>query len=101
MSRRKDRMTFETGGRVYPMRPPFEGADHAVVEGWTCPTCGGNKVAGAGRTIEGPHPSDTYRADGGCASCRKVVGVLRVKVAGTLFGLEEDERVASMGVRIY
>lgn len=101
MSRQKDRFTFTVNldGRVYECDPPaFEGAAFVIARGGACPLCGKSGVAGAGRRIEG---HATYAADGGCADCRKVTGVLRVVVAGTLFGLEEDERVASMGVRIY
>lgn len=59
--------------------------------------CGSKSCAGHGRRIEN---RDTYAADASCLRCGKPVGIIRVRV-NTLFGIEEDERVARMGVRIY
>jgi len=93
----KPKLTFTTDDKTYAITLPFPEADHAVVAGWECPTCGGDKVAGRARRIEN---HDTYAAEAGCVACRKIIGTIRVKVS-TLFGIEEDERVMSMGVKIY
>lgn len=97
---RKPKITFTTNAddKEYPAKLESPDATAAVVEGWACPGCGGNLVAGTQRRIEN---HDTYAADGGCIKCRTVTGIIRVQVYDTLFGLEEDKRVMSMGVRIY
>ena len=102
MGRSKFTLTLESGA-VLKIEPQ-ESGDRAHAPG-ACPHCGATPfaVAGSGKSIEKPAgggPSDTYRADGGCLACGRYVGVIRVKVS-TLFGLEEDEAVARLGVRIY
>lgn len=88
-------------GDVRSAKRPYENADHAVASG-ACPGCKAEpfKVAGCGKSIDPDRRHDTYRADAVCIACSGHVGILRVKV-DTLFGIEEDERVASMGIRIY
>lgn len=59
-------------------------------------------VSGAGKRIsQDPKlKHDTYEADAVCTKCSGHVGIIFAKV-DTLFGIEEDERVFNMGVRIY
>ena len=101
MSKPKLTLTMGAGGPVYKVAPPFDGADHAVVEGLdACPGCKAKapvKVAGSGRRIES---HDTYAADAVTLCCKGWVGTLRAK-CDTLFGLEEDEAIGRLGVRIY
>jgi hypothetical protein len=58
-----------------------------------CPVCKAAPfhVAGTGRRIGKDDRS--YEDDGVCLECRKYVGLIVVKVPGTLFGLHEDARV--------
>lgn len=90
-------------GKVHRVKPPYKDAAF-VATNLTCPHCGEEnmKVAGTGKHIDPDHRHDTYKAQAvhDDEHCRGHVGVLRVKV-NTLFGIEEDERVFSMGVRIY
>ena len=77
---------------------PYEGAAYANVPDVDCPHCKKPlQVQGTGKHIDS---YDTYAATAICTACEKAVGKLEVKV-NTLFGLEEDERVFSMGVKIY
>jgi hypothetical protein len=59
-------------------------------------------VHGAGKIIcpDSKHRHDTYMADAVCVKCDGHVGILYAKM-DTLFGLEEDERVMSMAVKVY
>lgn len=99
MSRQaKITFTVNADGSVYSAALPAPDSSYASVEGWTCAKCGGSAVAGSGRRIES---HSVYASDGGCVACKTISGVIRVQVVDTLFGLEEDERIASMGVRIY
>jgi hypothetical protein len=41
-----------------------------------------------------------YESDAVCTACRKTVGLIRAEM-DTLFGLEEDERVAALPCRKY
>lgn len=90
-------------GTVRTGKLPYPNADHAVITG-DCPHCkptdrnDGFKVAGIKGTMA--HDYDTYRARGGCLVCGAYVGELRMKV-DTIFGIEEDERVFNMGIRVY
>ncbi len=98
----RDKITLQLGldGVVHKARKPAPDADHALVDGLACPGCKAPaplKVQGTGRRIES---RDTYAADAVTACCSGWVGTLRLKV-DTLFGLEEDEAVASLGIRIY
>jgi hypothetical protein len=90
-------------GRVHKAKKPYEDANFVETE-MTCPHCGEEniKVAGTGKIIDPERRHDTYRADAVHYStdCNKSVGVLRVKI-DSFFGLEEDERIANMGIRIY
>ncbi|MDO8631119.1 MAG: hypothetical protein Q7R41_11565 [Phycisphaerales bacterium] len=88
----------DTDGRKLVAAPPFEGADHVVVEHGKCPACGCAplKARGQGQT----HDHDTYRADAICLECGKPCGVIHVKVS-TIFGIEEDERVLNGRCRVY
>ena len=85
-------------GKKHRVKPPYEGAAYANVPDQDCPHCAKPlQVQGTGKRIAS---RDTYAANAICTSCEKPVGELQVKV-NTLFGLEEDERVFSMGVKIY
>ena len=86
-------------GPARKCKVPFEGADHAVAEGY-CPHCMVTplKVAGVKGTMAKGH--DTYTSDGGCLACNTVLGKLVVTV-NTLFGIEEDERVLAGRCRVY
>ena len=89
-----------TEGKVQELKLPFPEADAAVVQPPApCPHCGAEemKVQGTGKHIES---QDTYASNAITTCCSKHVGTIRAKV-NTLFGIEEDERVFSMGVRIY
>lgn len=96
MSKPKIRLHLEA--EVRKAEPPFEGADHAVVEG-ACPLCGATpfKVQGTGRRIQS---HDTYAADTVTMCCEKPGGELRVTV-NTLFGIREDEEVLRGRCRVY
>lgn len=96
------RITLTTHtGTVHEMALPYQGAGHVDAEAAiVCGHCGAPlRAIGQGQTDES---RDTVRADAVCASeaCGKLVGVLRVKPA-TLFGLEEDRRVAGGLCRVY
>jgi hypothetical protein len=85
-------------GVKHKVVPPYEGASHADVPGQNCPHCKKElRVQGTGKHIKS---FDTYASVGICVACEKPVGEIQAKV-NTLFGLEEDERVFSMGVKIY
>lgn len=90
--------------RDVPLRLPYDGAKYvlAVDTKEHCPYCGAGgedfKIAGNKRR---PSKDNTaWVADGGCLACRAWLGDL-VAETGTLFGVEEDERVSNMGVRIF
>jgi len=86
------------GDKRHKVKTPYEGASYADVPDVECPHCKKPlQVQGTGKRIAG---HDIYRAPAICTACEKLVGELEVKV-NTLFGLEEDERVFSMGVKIY
>jgi hypothetical protein len=86
-------------GKRLPAKLPYEGADFAVlVTG--CPECGAHepKLQGTGR-----RPSKdgrAWEADAVALCCDRHVGTLRCEM-NTLFGVEEDERVFRMGIKIY
>jgi hypothetical protein len=77
---------------------PYDGAAHVVVDG-ACPACGAEPFGarGLGRRIAA---HDTYAADAVATCCGKHVGELRVTL-GTIFGLEEDERVLTGPWKVY
>lgn len=86
------------GGVTHKIKTPYEGASYADVLEMVCPHCGEElRVQGTGRRITS---RDTYAASALCVACETVVGELRLKV-DTLFGLEEDEAVFRLGVKIY
>lgn len=85
-------------GKKHKVVPPYEGASYANVPDIVCPHCGKDlQVQGTGKRISG---HDTYVAGAVCTACDKLVGELRLKVS-TIFGLEEDEAVFRLGVKIY
>lgn len=85
-------------GRKIRLKKPEDGVAEVEVPKETCPHCKKPlTVAGGGKHIKN---QDTYSAPAGCVSCNMWVGDLEVQVS-TLFGLEEDERIANMGIRIY
>ena len=87
-------------GAVHRVQLPYLDVGY-VNTGIRCPACGAEQisVSGTGKWIESP---DTYAATAvhDDPACRAVVGVIRARVS-TLFGLEEDERVFSRGIRVY
>jgi hypothetical protein len=95
----KPRLFLVRDGKKTRGSEPFEGADHAVIDG-ACPRCGAApfKVQGTGRRIA--QDDQAYEADGVSVCCSDHVGVLRLEVS-TLFGLREDEAVFRSGVKIY
>ena len=85
-------------GTPHKVVPPYSGAEYADVPDVDCPKCSEPlQVQGAGKHIV---EYDTYASTAVCTKCHEAVGELRLKV-NTLFGLEEDERVFSMGIKIY
>lgn len=94
----KHKATLTIGKETFAVAVPYEGCSYADVPSVVCPHCGEPlQVQGTGKRIA---TRDTYAATAICTTCEKPVGELKLKV-NTLFGLEEDERVFSMGVRIY
>lgn len=95
------KITITIQERVFSLATPFEGADHAVVEGLgACPSCDAAapvKVAGNGRRIES---HDTYAADGFALCCKAHIGTIRARTS-TIFGIEEDERMLHGRARVY
>lgn len=85
-------------GKKTKLKLPDKDSISVDVPNTKCPDCheplvvsGGNKRVGA---------FDTYHSDAVCTKCNKHVGTLKLKV-DTLFGIEEDQRVFSMGIKIY
>lgn len=111
MTKDKIIVTFtDRDGKVHKIPDASDWKGPVVgIQGWTCTetaqvkatgkvqTCGGATIHGTGKRIES---YDTYASDAKCATCGTDVGIIRAKVP-TLFGLEEDERIFSMGVKIY
>lgn len=89
---------YRDGHKRVLLPPASEGMSSVEVKGETCPHCKEPlKVAGAKMRIGG---HDFYTAEAGCISCGAYLGELRAYIS-TIFGLEEDRRVLSSGVRIY
>jgi hypothetical protein len=90
-------------GAVHKAKQPYGGSKH-VTTTMTCPHCKAENisVSGTGKHKDPEASYDTYKAQAFHASteCGKAVGTLRCKV-GTFFGLEEDERILDLGVKIY
>ena len=78
---------------------PFAEADFADVDG-RCLVCGTTpfRVQGTGRRPSSD--GQAWEAGGIAVCCNKHAGTIRVET-GTLFGVEEDERVLAMGIKIY
>jgi hypothetical protein len=97
----KDRITVQIGDVRHTATKPHEEAEYCVVD-IACPHCKVTplKVSGHGKSIDPDARHDTWRADGSSVCCNVQIGTIRVKVS-TLFGIEEDQRVYSMGIRIY
>ena len=92
------RLTLHLDDKIIHLKEPGPWANTVEVPGHLCPYCHKPfEVAGAKPRIGG---HDYYVAEAGCVLCGAWVGELRAYMS-TLFGLEEDERVAQMGVRIY
>lgn len=91
-------LTFTPLGQERAVELPADaGRQHAVAPpGHRC-QCGHAAVVGGGKYVE---TRDTYAAVALCQKCGKRVGTFRAKV-DTLFGIEEDERVYGMGIKIY
>lgn len=89
---------FDHGGTQHPVGEFTESGDSMEVPGKSCSGCKKPLfVGGARRRIGG---FDYWESDAVCSNCPSCVGTLRLYVK-TLFGLEEDQRVQSMGIRIY
>lgn len=85
-------------GKTFKVKMPYDGASYADVPDAKCPHCSEDlTVQGTGKRIK---DYDMYEAGAICVKCKKAVGELQMKV-NTLFGLEEDERVFSMGIKVY
>lgn len=85
----------EDGGRAV-CQVPYRGA--AFVEtARECPYCGSGRVRGEGKRREVGH--DTITCPAHCYDCDEPRGRLVVRVS-TIFGIEEDERVAQRA-RVY
>lgn len=92
------KLSLIMGGKKIKLKPPDVGVDKVTVPDTDCPHCKEPlAVQGGGKRIKS---HDTYEAPAGCLSCEKMVGYLELQM-NTLFGLEEDARIASMGIRIY
>lgn len=90
--------TLKMGDKTFKVTLPYEDSSEAFVPDVKCPHCDEELVVqGTGKRIAS---YDTYAAPAICVKCKKHVGELQAKVS-TLFGLEEDERVFSMGIKIY
>lgn len=89
-----------TGDKRRRCMAPYEGADHAVVDG-ACPLCKAQpfKVQGTGAR---PSSDDRAReASAVAVCCGRAVGTIRAE-ADTLFGMREDQAVLEHGrCRIY
>jgi hypothetical protein len=70
-------------------------AEYAILSG-PCPKCGALpcNVQGTGRRISSDDRA--YEATGVCLACKQAIGTIRAET-GTLFGVEEDERVLASG----
>lgn len=92
------KVTFKMGDKSYKIKKGDFPSLTAAIDNVICPHCQEPlEVQGTGKRISG---YDTYTADAVCVKCQRLVGELVAKV-NTLFGLEEDNRVFSMGVKIY
>ena len=86
-------------GKKLAAKLPYPDADHAILA-TDCPECGSHdcKLQGTGRR---PSADDrAWEADAVALCCDRYVGTLRCEPS-TLFGVREDERIATMGIRIY
>lgn len=90
-------------GRAYKASQPYPGALYVKTE-MKCPHCGEENmnVAGMEKHIDPEARHDTYKAKAihYATECGKTVGTIRCKV-NSFFGLEEDEAVFRMGIKIY
>jgi len=92
------KLTLIMEGDRTRLKMPKDGATAILVPKQSCPHCKKElTVTGGGKHIKN---QDTYAAPAICVACNMYVGELELQVS-TLFGLEEDERVLSMGVKIY
>ncbi len=84
-----------------PITLPSEASkqDSVSPDGWIC-QCGRGTVHGGGKYIDPNAAHDTYAARAICTNCGQHVGILRAKVS-TLFGIDEDKRIARSYVKIY
>jgi len=91
-------------GTRHDLENPFQGADHATVQGdlKQCPKCQAHDtfgIQGKGMHIA---PDDRgYEADGHATCCGAYLGIIRAEPS-TIFGLREDEAVLLRGrARVY
>lgn len=85
-------------GETHVATKAYNAAPSVRVDSAPC-ACGSHSVHGDARgRVQESH--DTYRAAAVCAKCGAPRGVLRARL-GTLFGLEEDERVMAGPWRVY
>lgn len=95
------RITFETeDGRKTAAKPPYEGAQYVIVAGMQCACSRAEDLQVAG-IVNGTIENTDYHmvSKAACARCKGIAGTLRVDF-DTIFGREEDERVA-MRCRVY
>lgn len=74
-------------------------ASHATAPD-KCPYCGTVPFLVAGHGSRPSADDRAWEADGGCIKCRAHVGTIRQEVS-TIFGVREDARVTSMGIRVF
>ena len=86
-------------GVTYKATMPYEGATFVEIQE-ACPCCGHagpTKVHGIGNYH---NDYDTHYSDAGFPCCHYRSGTIEAKV-NTLFGIDEDRAVGSLGVRIF
>jgi len=86
-------------GKKVPAKLPYESADHAVLA-TDCPECGEHEAKVQGTGKRSSQDKMAWEADAVATCCDRYVGTLRCEVS-TLFGVEEDARVFSLGIKIY
>ena len=86
-------------GKRTKCAPPYETADHAVVDG-ACPECGADPFKIAGKNNHITADDRAWEADGYCLGCMKPVGLIRFEPE-TLFGIHEDLAVLHGRPRVY
>ena len=87
--------------KTYSCTLPYPDAAAAEVKGVaSCPYCATKPFLAGGSGMSATPCGRGWVAHAGCVSCRAHVGTLTVWT-NTLFGVEEDQRVSRMGVKIF